>query len=112
LLVAIVGRKENKYPGSARHQGRRIRDPFPGSPPRLRRRTWVPCPVSALHQRSRFRDLCPGSARRRRRREEDPGSIPGICNGATREEEGEGSGFKCWDLQPAEVSGEERDMID
>jgi hypothetical protein len=28
------------------------------------------------------------------------------------EEEGEGSRFKTWDLQPAEVSGEERDMID
>jgi hypothetical protein len=54
---------------------------------------------------------CPGSARRRRRREEDPGSIPEICNRATTEEEGEGSGFKTGDLQPAEVSGEERDMI-
>jgi hypothetical protein len=32
--------------------------------------------------------------------------------GAATEEEGEGSGFKTRDLQPAEVSGEERDMID
>jgi hypothetical protein len=97
--VTIVRRKEKKDPGSARYQGRRIRDPCPGSPPHLRRRTRDPCPGSARHQRSRIRDLCPGSERqRRRRREKDPGSIPGICNGATREEEGDGSGFKTWDL--------------
>jgi hypothetical protein len=65
-----------------------------------------------MHQRSRTGDLCLGSARQRRRREEDLGSIPGICNVTTTEEEGEGSGFKTWDLRPAEVSGEERDMID
>jgi hypothetical protein len=41
---------------------------------------------------------------------ETHGSIPGICNGAMTEEEEE-SGFKTRDLQPAEVSGEERDMM-
>jgi hypothetical protein len=65
--------------------------------PRLRRRTRYPCP---------------GSARRQRRREEDPGSIPWICNSATTEKEGERSEFMTRDLQPAEVSGEERDMMD
>jgi hypothetical protein len=47
--------------------------------------------------------------------EEDPGSMPWICNGATTEEGG-GPGFHTWDLQPvlrgAEVSGEERNMLD
>jgi hypothetical protein len=43
----------------------------------------------------------PGSATalRRRRREEGPGSIPGICKGATTEEEGGRPGFHTRDLQ-------------
>jgi hypothetical protein len=43
-------------------------------------------------------------------KEEDPGSMPGICNGATTKEGG-GPGFYTQDLQPAEVSGEERDIF-
>jgi hypothetical protein len=67
-----------KYTGSARHQRSRTLDTCPGSPPHLRRRN---------------RDPCPRSARQRSRREEDASSIPRICNGATTEEEGEGSGI-------------------
>jgi hypothetical protein len=42
--------------------------------------------------------------------EEDPRSMPRICNGATTKEGG-GPGFYTQDLQPAEVSGEERDIF-
>jgi hypothetical protein len=42
--------------------------------------------------------------------EEDPGSMPRLCNGATTTEGG-GPGFYTQDLQPAEVSGEERDIF-
>jgi hypothetical protein len=49
-------------------------------------KAWVPYPGSA-------------TALRRWRREEGPGSIPGICNGATTEEEGGRPWFHTRDLQ-------------
>jgi hypothetical protein len=42
--------------------------------------------------------------------EEDPRSMPRICNGATTKE-GRGPGFYTQDLHHAEVSGEERDIF-
>jgi hypothetical protein len=41
---------------------------------------------------------------------EDLGSMPKICNGAMAKEGG-GPKFHTQDLQPAEVSGEEREMF-